>query len=221
MKNNSMVAVDDGSPELEVRKVPDDPKKRAKYQAIIEAALEAFSEYGYHDCPVSRIARKANVADGTIYLYFANKEEVLISVFIVKINQLINEMKNRVQNCRNAWEKVKELVRFHISILGDNPVLANFFQIQLRQSSDRIRRDIAAPLREFYSLIESFVVEGQKEGIFDPRLNPNIARKVIFGSIDEVVSCWVLSRRRYDVKDRIDDTIYILGRALLAEDARG
>ena len=199
---------------LKAGKVPDDPRKRAKYQAIIEAALEAFSEYGYHDCPVSKIARRANVADGTIYLYFANKEEVLISVFREKINQMIHEMELNTRHCENAWKKIETLVRYHISVLGDNPVMANFFQIQLRQSSPKIRSGIAAPLKKFYRLIESFVIEGQQDGTIDKKVNPNIARKVIFGSIDEVVSCWVLSRRRYDVKGLIDDTIYIIGRAL-------
>ena len=213
MKTNA--AARDGDRAVpEAGRVPDDPRKRAKYQAIIEAALEAFSEYGYHDCPVSRIARRANVADGTIYLYFANKEEVLISVFREKINLMIDEVERKTRDCATAWEKIETLIRFHITVLGDNPVMANFFQIQLRQSSQKIRTGIAGPLRKFYRLIESFIIEGQADGTIDSRINPNIARKVIFGSIDEVVSCWVLSRRRYDVKERISDTIYILGRAL-------
>ena len=201
----------------EAKGLPDDPRKRVKYLAIIEAALEAFSEYGFHDCPVSKIARKANVADGTIYLYFANKEEVLISVFQEKINRLISDIEDLTLDCGNAWEKIETLVRYHMTALGDNPVLANFLQIQLRQSSTKIRQGIAEPLRKFYRLIESFVEEGQEEGVIDSGLNANIARKVIFGSIDEVVSCWVLSRRRYDVKERIDDVINILRRALLVE----
>ncbi len=203
----------------EVKGVPDDPRKRAKYLAIIEAALEAFSEYGFHDCPVSKIARKANVADGTIYLYFANKEEVLISVFQEKMNRLISDIEALTPNCNNAWDKIEMLIRYHLTNMGDNPVLANFLQIQLRQSSSKIREGIAGPLRKFYRLVEGFVEEGQKDGVIDPTLNVNIARKVIFGSIDEVVSCWVLSRRRYDVKDRIDDVLNILRRALLNKTA--
>ncbi|MCD6532682.1 MAG: TetR/AcrR family transcriptional regulator [Deltaproteobacteria bacterium] len=201
----------------EIKGVPDDPRKRVKYLAIIEAALEAFSEYGYHDCPVSKIAQKANVADGTIYLYFANKEEVLVSVFQEKINRLIRDIEKLTTDCSDAWEKIEVLIRYHLTNMGNDPVLANFLQIQLRQSSSKIRQGIAEPLRKFYRLIESFVADGQKEGVIDSSLNANIARKVIFGSIDEVVSCWVLSRRRYDLKERIDDVVYILQRALLSE----
>ncbi len=199
------------------RRVPDDPRKRAKYMAIIDAALEAFSEYGYHDCPVAKIARKANVADGTIYLYFANKEEVLISVFQEKINRLITDIENLTKTCSNAWEKIEVLIRYHMTALGNDRVLANFFQIQLRQSSSNIRLGIATPLKKFYGLIEGYVREGQREGVIEKTVNANIARKFIFGSIDEVISCWVLSRRQYDVKERIDDIIYILRRALVSE----
>ena len=199
----------------EIRRIPDDPRKRAKYLAIIEAALEAFSEYGFHDCQVSKIARKANVADGTIYLYFANKEEVLVSVFQEKMNSLISDIEELTTDSGNAWDKIEVLIRYHMTELGNNLVLANFLQIQLRQSSSKIRQGIAEPLRKLYRLIENFVEEGQKEGVIDATLNANIARKVIFGSIDEVISCWVLSRRRYDVKERIDDLVNILRRALL------
>jgi TetR/AcrR family fatty acid metabolism transcriptional regulator len=199
--------------------IPDDPRKRAKYLAIIEAALEAFSEYGYHDCPVSKIARKANVADGTIYLYFANKEEVLISVFQEKVNRLITDIEGLTEDCANAWEKIEVLVRYHMTALGNDRVLANFLQIQLRQSSTNIRQGIALPLKKFYHLIENFVFEGQKEGVIDSLINANIARKLIFGTIDEVISCWVLSRRQYDVKERIDDVLYILRRSMVVEAA--
>jgi TetR/AcrR family fatty acid metabolism transcriptional regulator len=201
----------------EPKGIPDDPRKRAKYMAIVEAALAAFSEYGYHDCPVSKIARKANVADGTIYLYFANKEEVLISVFQEKVNRLITDIEVMTRDCTNAWEKIEVLVRYHMTALGNDRVLANFLQIQLRQSSSHIRHGIAAPLRKFYDLIEGFVVAGQQEGVIDSAINANIARKLIFGCFDEVISCWVLSRRQYDVTERIDDVLYILRRALVVE----
>lgn len=203
----------------EPKGIPDDPRKRAKYLAIVEAALEAFSEYGYHDCPVSKIARKANVADGTIYLYFANKEEVLISVFQEKINRLITDIEGLTKGSNNSWEKIEVLVRYHMTALGNNRVLANFLQIQLRQSSSNIRLGIAAPLKKFYGLIEDFVFEGQQEGVIDSGINANIARKLIFGCIDEVISCWVLSRRHYDLTERIDDVLYILHRALVVKSA--
>ena len=55
--------------------------REEKYQSILDAATEAFAEFGYFSCQVAKIARLAGVADGTIYLYFKNKEDILINLF--------------------------------------------------------------------------------------------------------------------------------------------
>jgi len=141
----------------------------------------------------------------------------LISVFQEKVNRLIIDIEKLAGDCANAWEKIEVLVRYYMTALGNNRVLANFLQIQLRQSSTNIRHGIALPLKKFYRLIEDFVIDGQKEGVIDGLINANIARKLIFGTIDEVISCWVLSRRQYDLKERIDDVLYILRRSLVVE----
>lgn len=49
-------------------------KDKPKYYQIIDAALEVIAENGYHASQVSKIAKRANVADGTIYLYFKIKK---------------------------------------------------------------------------------------------------------------------------------------------------
>ncbi len=60
-------------------------QKRPKYMQIIDAAVEVIAENGYHQSQVSKIAKQAGVADGTIYLYFKNKEDILISLFKEKM----------------------------------------------------------------------------------------------------------------------------------------
>ena len=66
-------------------------KERPKYRQIIEAAVEVIADNGFHASQVSKIAKKANVADGTIYLYFKNKEDILISVFREKMGTFIEK----------------------------------------------------------------------------------------------------------------------------------
>ncbi|NQD53191.1 fatty acid metabolism transcriptional regulator FadR, partial [Bacillus altitudinis] len=62
-------------------------QKRPKYMQIIDAAVVVIAENGYHQSQVSKIAKQAGVADGTIYLYFKNKEDILISLFKEKMGQ--------------------------------------------------------------------------------------------------------------------------------------
>ena len=56
-------------------------RDKPKYKQIVDAAVIVIAENGYHQAQVSKIAKEAGVADGTIYLYFKNKEDILISVF--------------------------------------------------------------------------------------------------------------------------------------------
>ncbi|MDE1455301.1 helix-turn-helix domain containing protein, partial [Bacillus paralicheniformis] len=67
-------------------------QKRPKYMQIIDAAVIVIAENGYHQAQVSKIAKQAGVADGTIYLYFKNKEDILISLFKEKMGQFIEQM---------------------------------------------------------------------------------------------------------------------------------
>lgn len=191
-------------------KVPAEPRKREKYMTIIDAALEVFAEYGYHDCQVAKIARQAGIADGTIYLYFANKEDVLVSVFREKMSEYINQLKVLLQNHDTAVDKLSALVHYHFSYMEKNPSMANFLQIQLRQSDTYIRSGIAEPLKHYYQLIETLVEAGKQQGSINPRINTKVAREVIFGSMDEIVSCWVFSSRKYSLSKNADDVLVIL-----------
>ncbi|MEA2109204.1 MAG: TetR/AcrR family transcriptional regulator [Pseudomonadota bacterium] len=191
-------------------KVPAEPRKREKYMTIIDAALEVFAEYGYHDCQVAKIARQAGIADGTIYLYFANKEDVLVSVFREKMSEYINQLKVLLQNHDTAVDKLSALVHYHFSYMEKNPSMANFLQIQLRQSDTYIRSGIAEPLKHYYQLIETLVEAGKQQGSINPRINTKVAREVIFGSMDEIVSCWVFSSRKYSLSKNADDVLAIL-----------
>jgi len=191
-------------------KVPAEPRKREKYMAIIDAALEAFAEYGYHNCQVAKIARQAGIADGTIYLYFANKEDVLVSVYREKMNEFMTQLKALLQLHTSALEKLSVLVNFHFNHLEKNPSLANFIQIQLRQSDASIRLGIAEPLKQYYQLIETLIDVGKEQGIFNPQIRTKVAREVIFGSMDEIVSCWVFSSKKYSLSKNVDDVLTIL-----------
>jgi TetR/AcrR family fatty acid metabolism transcriptional regulator len=178
-------------------------KSGEKYQAIIEAAVKIIAESGYHSAQVSRIAREAGVADGTIYLYFKNKEDVLISLFRNKMGEFIALTQKELINIKDPFEMLAGLIYNHFSKLQDDRNLASVLQIQLRQSEHSIRMKISEIIKDYYNLIEQVVKYGIEEGSFNPHIDPRVARKMIFGSLDEVATCWVLSNRKYDLTDLI------------------
>ena len=195
-------------------------KTKDKYQAIIEAAIKVIAEHGYHNAQVSKIAREAGVAEGTIYLYFQNKEDVLISIFKDKMGDYIALVRRELQKVDDPREKLKLLVTMHFSNLEADRYLASVLQVQLRQSHPSIRKRIAEPLRGYYRLIEEIVSEGMAKGLFRKNLNVYLARQVIFGALDEVATCWVMAQKPYSLSGQAPAVYDLLAHALFSNEIR-
>jgi len=185
-----------------------------KYQAIIDAAVIVIAKNGYHNAQVAKIAKEAGVADGTIYLYFENKEDVLISLFRNKMGFFTATVKNELKDTDNPFKMLAHLIKTHFRRLQEDRNLASVMQIELRQSDPSIRKGISQIIREYYNLIEHVVRFGIEKGSFNQDLNPRLVRKIIFGSMDEVATCWVLSSRLYDITEMTVPVYNILARGL-------
>ncbi len=185
-----------------------------KYRNIIEAAVKVIAENGYHNSQVSKIAKEAGVADGTIYLYFRNKEDVLISLFKVKMGEFTSLAQKELDAIQNPFAKLAKLIGMHLTRLENDRHLALVLQIQLRQSDASIRNAIAEPLKDYSRLIEGMVSHGQNEGSFRKDIGLKLARQILFGAIDEVATSWVLSSKNYSLSAQIEPIYRVLAKAL-------
>jgi len=189
-------------------------KRGGKYFQILDAALKTFALDGYHRTQVARIAKEAGVADGTIYLYFESKEDILISLFTEKMEAFVSELKAKLQKGKGFEESLKILVNHHLGLLGSNPAQAMFTQIEMRQIDPVINQGISGPLKSYFWVIEEVIRSGQSEGCVSMDLDVRLARKMVFGAIDEVVTCWVMSERKYELSS-LSDPLYIMLKAAL------
>ncbi|MGM0903436.1 MAG: TetR/AcrR family transcriptional regulator [Bacillota bacterium] len=174
-------------------------KNRPKYMQIIEAAVVVIAEKGYHQAQVSKIAKQAGVADGTIYLYFRNKEDILISLFQEKMGNFIELIEGKIAGKTTAVEKLLMLVESHLEWVAEDSHLAIVTQLELRQSNKDLRLKINEVLKGYLKLIDKIVVEGIERNEFRSNLDVRLARQMIFGTIDETVTTWVMSDTKYDL----------------------
>lgn len=179
-------------------------RKRPKYQQIIEAAVKVIAKNGYHGSQVSKIAKEAGVADGTIYLYFKNKEDVLVSVFKEKMGQFIEQIAKATAAQPDAERKLKVLIDMHFSQLEQNPDMAIVTQLELRQSDLSLRMQINNVLKAYLNVIDQVIAEGIEEKRFRDDINPTLIRQMIFGTLDEVVTSWVMNDRKYDLTSQAE-----------------
>lgn len=182
-------------------------KKNDKYHLILQGALKVFAENGYHRSQVSKIAKAAGVADGTIYLYFKRKEDILIRLFQEKLGELVGKFHESVKGTTDAVEALRTVCSIHFSELESNPELAYVTQIELRQSDLELRKEIGNALKPYIVLIENILEQGIQEQKFRSDLNVKLVRSLIFGAMDEAVTSWLISGRKYSLSDQTDETL--------------
>ncbi|WP_390621678.1 TetR/AcrR family transcriptional regulator [Oceanobacillus massiliensis] len=187
---------------------------KPKYNQIIEAAVKVIAANGYHGSQVSKIAKAAGVADGTIYLYFKNKEDVLVSVFEEKMGQFIEKIAESTSKKQNAEEKLRTLIEMHFSQLSADYDLAIVTQLELRQSNYALRLQINKVLKPYLKEIDSIVKEGMEEKLFRSDLNVRLVRQMIFGTLDEIVTNWVMKEQKYDLISQVPEVHALLTGAL-------
>lgn len=168
-----------------------------KREAILRAAIRVFANNGYFNSKVADIAREAGVADGTVYLYFKSKEEILHSIFDRKMEEAIAEGRKQIDGVSDPREKLRRIANLHLERLGADRDLAVVFQVELRGSTKFMEEFSAAGFAEYLGLIRSTIEEGQRTSVFRADLNPKVAAKILFGALDEMATNWILSKRRY------------------------
>ncbi|WP_419959179.1 TetR/AcrR family transcriptional regulator [Psychrobacillus sp. BM2] len=176
-------------------------KDKPKYKQIIDAAIIVIAENGYHQSQVSKIAKQAGVADGTIYLYFKNKEEILVSVFEEKMEIFAENLKEIIQQDISSSEKLYKMIENHFMVLSSDHHLATVTQLELRQANLALRLRINAVLRNYLVLLDTILKEGIEQGEFEHSIDIRLARQMVFGTIDETTTTWVMNEHKYDLVD--------------------
>ncbi|HSL91709.1 MAG TPA: TetR/AcrR family transcriptional regulator [Candidatus Limnocylindrales bacterium] len=171
----------------------------AKRERILRAAIRIFSQKGYFNSKISEIARQAGVADGTIYLYFKNKDDLLISLFEEKMGEVVTDIRARVADGSGALHRLQIFIRNHMDLLTREAGLIEVIQVELRQSNKFMKEYVPVKFLEYLDVISGILEDGKREGVIRPDLNVTLARRAIFGALDEISLAYVLSRKRkYD-----------------------
>ena len=166
-----------------------------KRDRILRAAVKIFSRKGFFNSKVSEIARSAEVADGTIYLYFKNKDDLLISLFEEKMGEVVEDVRRRIAAGGDPLEKLRIFIENHMDLLEREAGLVEVLQVELRQSTKFLKDYTPVKFFEYLDVIRDILEEGKGQGVLRPDLNVSIARRAIFGALDELSLTYILSRK--------------------------
>ncbi len=181
-----------------------------KYQRILDAAVAVFAEKGFFVSRVSDIADRASVADGTVYLYFKNKDEILAAAINTAFDGFMKTARTELEKLPTPSDRLRRLAYLHLEALGSNRNMAVVFQMELRQSTRFLSEFSHQHLVEYFNLVRQAICDGKASGELRADLPEKIAANCFFGAIDEMVTSWVLSEKDYPLAHVAEPVLDIL-----------
>ncbi len=180
-----------------------------KREAILRAAIKVFAGKGYFNSKVADIAKEAGIADGTVYLYFKSKDEILHSFFDRAMEDFIAEGKKQLAEIEGAQAKLRRIAQLHLERLGADRELAIVFQVELRGSTKFMQEFSAAGFGEYLDIIRETIADGQREGVIRKDLKPIVGAKILYGALDEMCTNWILSQKSYPLAPMADEVLKV------------
>jgi len=180
-----------------------------KREAILRAAIKIFARKGYFTSKVADIAGEAGIADGTVYLYFKSKDEILHSIFDQAMERFIAEGRDELAKIDSPVERLRKIAELHLQRLGADRDLAVVFQVELRGSTKYMQEFSAAGFHDYLEVIRKTIEDGQNSGVLRSDIKPVICAKILYGSLDEMVTNWILSKKAYPLQPMAAEVLKI------------
>ena len=185
----------------------DTKEKNAKYHRILEAAVKIFAKQGFHQSTVAQIAKEAGVADGTIYLYFKNKDDILVQFFSYRTKQVFEQFQAEVDRAANSLDKLRNLIRRHLEEFQRDRDGAIVYQVETHQYNRLAEAQIKEMSKMYLDLIVDIVEQGQQEGTIRKELYVGLVKRFIIGAVDEVINTWIHADENYDLVTMADPLV--------------
>lgn len=187
----------------------------SKRERILRAAVDVFAQNGYFNAKVSEIAKAASVADGTIYLYFDGKEDLLVTIFREQFRNYLQSLERDLATISRPEDRIRIAIRHHLEALGRDRAMAVVTQVELRHSLKFMSLLTQQEVANYLNILRKIVEQGQSEGVFRRNLHPQLAAKAVFGVLDEMVTSWILSEKDYPLADQAEQVADLILTGLL------
>jgi len=188
--------------------------KNNKYHLILEAAIKVFARQGFYQSTVAQIAREAGVADGTIYLYFKNKDDILVQFFNYRTKQVFDRFRAAVNQSESSHGKLRSLIRCHLTEFQRDRNMAVVYQVETHQNSRLAEAQIREMSQMYQDLVSEIVETGQQEDSIRKDLYVGLVKRFILGAVDEVINTWLHSDKNYDLVSMADPLVDLFVRGI-------
>jgi TetR/AcrR family transcriptional regulator, fatty acid metabolism regulator protein len=174
-------------------------RKGIRKQQILQAATEVFGRSSFENASVSEIARKAGVAEGTIYQYFKNKQDLFFSIPHEKTEAFSEQLNAHLEGVTDARDRIRKLVWYYLYFFKTNPDYARSLMLEMRVSRDFRKSRSHKGIRRFTNQALEIFREGQEQGLIRRDVDIYLSRHLLLGVLEHVVTRWLLKGEKEDV----------------------
>lgn len=186
-------------------------KAANKHALILSAATKVFAKKGFFNARISDIAKEAKIADGTIYLYFNNKHDILISIFEKELGAIHNKTQEMIEKENNAEIMLRLFISNYLRAMKKNKFFARVLQLELRQTDKQITEYRNNQFAAYINMLSSIIVLGQEQDLFRSDLNPDIIKRTIYGALEETSRVWNISlESHYSLEDTLQQLVHLI-----------
>ena len=185
-------------------------KKTLTKNAIIQSAIEIFSKKSFANSTIAEIAGGANVAEGTIYKYFKNKEDLFFTIPVEKTKEFCRELELHSQGIDGSLNKIKKFVWYYLYFFKTNPRYARTLMLEMRISKNFAKHAASRSFKPFTSGILEVIREGQEEGTIRKDGDIYLLREMILGVLEHMVTRWLVKGEKYDLMERYSEVTELI-----------
>jgi AcrR family transcriptional regulator len=176
-----------------------------KGDRILLAAEKVFAEKGFTKARISEIAKLAEVAEGTVYDYFQNKEDLLLSIPTKRFEQYLRELPETFE-IKNPVRKLRRFIKYHFLLFLTERDFLKVFLFQVLLNKRFYKSEAFENLNSYLKVIEAIVEEGKADGSFRGDVNPRVFRNMFFGAFSHLALRWVIIEKESQV-DKMNELL--------------
>ena len=162
---------------------------------IMEAATLRIDKFGIQELTIKNLASDLSLSEAALYRHFKSKNEILLGLltyFILEMNERIAEI--IADKEKQPSELLKQLFVSQLNTFVKNPAIVSvIFSEGIFQFNKELSEKVTAMMALMQKNINTLIIRGQKEGVYEKLLGADIITTIIMGSMRMVVFKWKLS----------------------------
>ena len=180
---------------------------------IINSAKSLFSEQGYQKTTIVDISKQAGLSEAALYEYFQGKEDLLLTIPDLWVSELLHDLDEQLFGIQGAVNKLRKYLWWYLRRVEQAPLDAKIVYLFLKTNANFLSTEVYANVKKFYSYIIDILEEGRKSGEMKSDLDPRVARDIFVGTMDHIITRWLLKDMSYSLFDNLDKTFHLIVRA--------